>query len=175
MECRRIILVGKGGSGKDYARKKLENLGLKYCASHTSRPPRNGEIDGKDYFFISLDEAKSLINRSNFFYEHVEFNGWIYGTSIREFESSNLFIMTPKGISNLKPEDRESSAIFYLDIEESVRRQRLSVRRDADSVERRLLADEKDFENFTDYDYRITNPDFEASEEWIDVAKLKNF
>lgn len=173
MECKRIILVGKGGSGKDYARKKLESFGLKYCASHTSRPPRDGEIDGIDYHFISYDEAIEKINEGNFFYESVVFNGWIYGTSNFEFDKSDLFIMTPKGISKLIDLDRKESAIFFLDIDEKTRRKRLSERRDADTVERRIQADEKDFENFINYDYRITDPEFNPDEEWLRISNFK--
>jgi guanylate kinase len=50
---KRIIIVGKGGSGKDHMRKKLEEAGFRYCVSHTTRPPRDEEINGKDYYFIS--------------------------------------------------------------------------------------------------------------------------
>ena len=51
--------------------------------------------------------------------------------------------------------------IIYFDIDESVRRQRMLERNmPGDSVERRIEADRKDFENFTNYDLKITNPDF---------------
>lgn len=172
MNNKRIILVGKGACGKDYARQQLENYGLKYCVSHTTRPPRKGELNGVDYYFISLDSAIHHFIEKNLFYEYVEFNGWIYGTSLDEFKNSDIFIMTPGGISKLKPEDRKESFIVYIDISEDVRRERLSKRNDADNVERRLAADEKDFENFTDFDARITNPDFkdlviEGNLSWI--------
>ena len=39
----KIILVGRGGSGKDFMRKKLEERGFKYCVSYTSRPKRENE------------------------------------------------------------------------------------------------------------------------------------
>ena len=68
--------------------------------------------------------------------------------------------MTPSGISNIKKEDRESSFIIYLNPAEEIRRKRLSERRDADSLERRLEADRKDFENFEDFDMVITNENF---------------
>ena len=48
----RIILCGKAASGKDHLRKILEGRGFKYGVSYTTRPPRKGEIDGKDYFFL---------------------------------------------------------------------------------------------------------------------------
>jgi len=166
---KRVILSGKAASGKDYTRQQLEKYGLKYCVSHTTRPPREGEINGVDYYFISLDSCIHHFIAKDLFYEYVQFNGWIYGTSLDEFEKSNLFIMTPSGIGKLKPEDRKESFIVYIDISEKIRRERLLKRNDADNVDRRLSADEKDFENFTDFDHRITDPNFviDGSLRWI--------
>lgn len=158
----RIIIAGKGGTGKDYLRKLLEkNSNMKYCISHTSRPIRRGEIDGIDYHFVNREYFKKNEDK---FYEYVEFNNWFYGTSKDEFNKSNLLIMTPKGIDKLKPEDREESYIIYLDIEESIRKTRMESRKDADNTERRLYTDRIDFENFTNYDMKIKNPSFGDAE-----------
>ncbi len=90
---KRLIIVGKGGSGKDHLRKILVEKGFKYCISHTTRPIREGEENGKDYWFI---ESSKLIEMAESFYEGVFFNNWFYGTSMDEFNRSNLFIMTPR-------------------------------------------------------------------------------
>ncbi len=157
---KRIILVGKAASGKDNLRKRFESRGFKYAVSYTTRPPREGEVDGKDYIFISDDEAKVLIE-SGFFYEYVIFNGWVYGTSVTQFHTDDLFIMTPAGISHIKPEDRVSSFIIYIDIYLFIRKKRLADRMmPGDSMDRRIEADELDFMGFNDYDLRITNEDF---------------
>ena len=157
---KRIILVGKAASGKDHLRKRFESRGFKYAVSYTTRPPREGEVDGKDYIFLTDDEAKVLIE-SGFFYEYVIFNGWVYGTSVTQFHTDDLFIMTPAGISHIKPEDRLTSFIIYTDIEMSTRMIRLANRNmPGDSMDRRIEADEVDFMEFNDYDLRITNEDF---------------
>ena len=157
---KRIIIVGKAASGKDHLRKRFEEKGFKYAVSYTTRPPREGEVDGKDYFFISEEEGANL-NSKGFFYESVEFNGWLYGTSEYQFYTDDLFIMTPKGISLIKPEDRKNSFIIYTDIDMSIRRTRLVNRNmPGDTMDRRIMADELDFADFTDYDLRITNEDF---------------
>lgn len=150
---KRIIISGKGGSGKDYLRKIMEDLGFTYCKSYTTRPIREGEENGKDYFFI---EEKDIPAKKDL-YESVYFNGWFYGTPKTEFKKSNLFIMTPKGISSLKKEDRKNSVVIYIESNEETRRNRLLERRDADDVERRIKADEKDFNNFNDFDLIINN------------------
>lgn len=172
---KRIILVGKGGSGKDHLRKMLEKRGFKYCVSHTSRPMRPNEMDGKDYFFVKeedlkLDDSNSE-SFSEYFYEWTKFNGWFYGTSKPEFFSSNLLIMTPSGISKLKKEDRKESFVIFLDIEESIRRKRLRNRSDADKVERRIKADEEDFRNFIDFDFSMRNPKF-ADQDLDEILKI---
>jgi len=159
---KRIILVGKGASGKDYLRQMIQSRGFKYSVSHTTRPPRVGETDGKDYFFVDLDWANQMVVENSFI-EHTIFNGWIYGTTREEFSRSELFILTPSGISQLSEGDREDSFIIYIDVDEDTRRKRMSVRGDADSAERRLEADEKDFRYFSDFDCIIDSNSFDES------------
>lgn len=159
---KRIILAGKGASGKDYLRSIIQSKGFKYSVSHTTRPPREGEVNGEDYYFVDLEEAKRMI-LSGSFIEHTLFNGWIYGTSRDEFFRSELFILTPSGISQLSEKDRNESFIIYIDVDEETRRKRMSERRDADSTERRLEADEKDFRHFFDFDCIIRSSCFDES------------
>lgn len=157
---KRIILVGRAASGKDHIRKKFENRGFKYAVSYTTRPPREGEIDGQDYIFISPEKAQEMISNDEF-YEYVEFNGWIYGTTRDQFDEDDIFIMTPSGLGHVDEDSRKKSFVIFIDIDEDVRRKRMMARdMPGDSVERRLEADRKDFENFTNYDIRITNHDF---------------
>ena len=156
---KRIVLVGKAASGKDHARKRFESKGFSYAVTYTSRPPRTGEVNGQDYFFVSEEEFERMIANDEF-YEYVPFNGWYYGTPKSVFHGKDIFIMTPHGVSKILPEDRANTFVIFFDIEENIRRERLALRNDADKVDRRLEADAKDFENFTDYDLRITNSDF---------------
>jgi guanylate kinase len=157
---KRIIIVGRAASGKDHIRKKFEAQGFRYAVSYTTRPPREGEVDGVDYIFISPEEAQVMIKNDEF-YEYVEFNGWLYGTSIRQFDEDDVFIMTPTGLAHVDEDSRRKSFVIFIDIDEDVRRERMAGRNmPGDSVDRRIEADRKDFENFTNYNIRITNPDF---------------
>jgi guanylate kinase len=157
----RIILCGKAASGKDHMRKVLESRGFRYGVSYTTRPPREGEVHGKDYFFLSKEEFEGLIDEG-FFYEWVPFNGWYYGTSNEQwYVTDDVFIMTPKGIGHIKTEDRSTSFIIFLDMPIEVRRERLGNRNmPGDSMERRIEADEADFVGFEDFDIKITDPNF---------------
>jgi guanylate kinase len=156
-----IILVGKAASGKDHMRKILQGRGFKYGVSYTTRPKRKNEIDGEDYYFVSETEFKGGIMHDTW-YEWVEFNGWYYGTTKKQFlEDCNIFIMTPKGITHINPVDRKNCTIFYLDISDTTRSARLSQRGDNnDSIERRMSADDRDFKDFNDYDIKINNSNF---------------
>ena len=156
---KRVVLVGKAGSGKDYARKLLTDKGYSYGISYTSRPPRIGEVDGVDYFFLSEEKFQEMIN-DNQFYEHVSFNNWYYGTSVEQIHTQDVFIMTPHGVSKLKPEDRKESLVVYFNIDENTRRERISLRSDADKVVRRISADREDFKEFDDFDYCVNDAAF---------------
>jgi guanylate kinase len=165
---KRIILAGKGASGKDHLRSMLVSSGFSYCVSHTTRPPRYGEVHGKDYYFVSDDEAREMIG-SGEFVEYTVFNGWIYGTSRNEFNSSDLFIMTPSGIKQLCEKDREESLVVLIDVPEEIRRERMSKRKDSDDVERRLEADRVDFENFINFDHIIDDPKFKEIPDFLKI------
>ena len=156
----RIILVGPGASGKDFMRKRLEERGMTYAVSYTTRPPRPGEADGKDYFFLSQETCKEMTD-SGKFYEVIDFNGWTYGTTLEQFYRDDVFIMTPRGLSHLSPEDRAKSFVIFFDIDEEIRRQRLEERvMPGHTVDARLEADRELFAGFNNYDLKITNPNF---------------
>lgn len=163
---KRIILAGKAASGKDFGRKHLEELGLSYGVSYTTRSPRPGEIDGVDYNFISPEKFDEM-EANHEWYEEVEFNGWKYGTSNAQFHGeSNVFIMTPHGLSLVHPEDLKESLVVFFDIPYDVRYSRLKERGDtADKLERRLEADENDFKHFTEWDIKVSNPGYNIVED----------
>jgi guanylate kinase len=153
----KIIIIGPGGSGKDHMRKIMGKRGFSYGISFTSRPKREGEREGKDYFF--RDENFFQVNR-DIFLEIQKFNGWFYGISKGEFQEKDLFILSPAGLRSLPKNFRKKSFVIYINPPLEIRKKRLTERNDADVLERRLEADQKDFHNFTDYDIIITNEDF---------------
>ena len=157
----KVILIGKAAAGKDHMRKVLEGRGFIYGTSYTTRPPREGEIDGQDYYFISEKDFKGFAD-NNYWYEYVEFNGWFYGTSYDQFMNTcNLFVMTPKGVEAVNPIHRKNCTIIYLDIPLETRKNRLKERGDLnDKIQRRIDADEIDFKDFKDYDILINNSNF---------------
>jgi guanylate kinase len=153
----KIIIVGPGGSGKDFLRKKMVERGFDYGVSFTSRPPRDEEKEGIDYYYRDVNFFES---NKDIFLELQEFNEWKYGISKGEFSIKNLFILSPAGLKSLPKSFRDDSFVIYLNPAEDTRVKRLKERNDADDVKRRLIADQKDFFEFSDYDIMITNEDF---------------
>lgn len=165
---KKVILVGKGGAGKDFLASHLVKKGYVKDISYTTRVARDTEKNGIDYHFISKSTFLRLI-QEGFFYETAEFNGALYGTSKESWEKADLFIMTPTGLSHVTMKDRVNATIVFLNIDRDTRRVRLRKRTSTfDTVERRLEADDSDFESFEKnmgYDISITDPIFDLDKE----------
>jgi guanylate kinase len=166
MKTEKVILVGPSGSGKDYLLRGLLSKQLNYSPKFTTRPKRKFETDGIEYHFISNDDYYNLqledkIKTSQKFI--IGENIWYYGVTKENFEKNQLFIMTPHEINQMSEEDLKKCFVVYLDIPLDIRRKRLIKREDQnDSVERRLAADELDFQNYNHFDLKITDPDFDS-------------
>ena len=79
-----FVISGPSGVGKGTLRKKVFNAfpDLKYSVSANTRPPRKGEIEGKDYYFVTVDEFKKMI-KENKFVEWAIVHGDYKGTPIQ--------------------------------------------------------------------------------------------
>lgn len=84
-----IVLSGPSGVGKGTVRKELfqPNTNYEYSVSMTTRSPREGEVDGVDYFFKSREEFEALIEQDKLL-EYAEYVGNYYGTPLDYVEST---------------------------------------------------------------------------------------
>jgi guanylate kinase len=156
----KLILVGKAAAGKDHLKTRLSSKGFKAGVSHTTRTPRENEVDGKDYYFISVDKFEAMI-ASGAFIEYMKFNGWYYGQTEEDFNQSDVMIMSKDGLDILPKKYRDQCMVIYLDPSRMSRVERLEHRNDLnDSIVRRMNTDDEQFKNFRDYDLHITNDDF---------------
>ena len=160
-----IVLVGKTCSGKDTLKKILvEKYNFQPIVTVTSRPPRVGEVDGKDYFFVTKDQFLKLINMG-IFAEYTSYkvaNGdtWYYGSLQKDYKENSVIVLNPSGLHQIKKKGIPHKS-FYIYANEDVILDRADVRGD-DKKEllRRLEADKKDFENFEEEtDFFIVNND----------------
>ena len=160
----KVYIVGAGGSGKDFLRKKFEKLGHSFAIHYTTRPMRDNEINGVDYYFISKEDfLLKIINKEMVEYT-VHGNDWYYGISHEEYSNKSLFILSPLSYLKYSDELKDKALKIFLDIDENIRIERLSKRNDKDSVERRIFTDKRDLEVLESYrntfDLVIKNSDF---------------
>ena len=158
---KRIILVGPAASGKDFLKKKFGEKGFELDVSYTTRPIREGEKEGVDYYYYSEEDFVKKI-QSGGFYETAKHGLYMYGTGQYEWDHCDVFIMESHGISEITPEDRKSCFIVYLNPPRMVRQDRLLETRgwDYENIAHRTKMDNEKFEGFTDFDIEITNPEF---------------
>ena len=158
---KRLILVGPTASRKTFLREKLEKKGFTCDISYTSRPQRDGEVNGVHYHFISKEEFQERINKEEF-YEWVEYNDNFYGTGIEEWRTLPLFIMETDGIDHIKKEDRDSCFVIYVNppVDERIKRMKEERKWNNQEVLDRIRTDNDKFDNFDKYDIKITSSDF---------------
>ena len=156
---KRIIIVGPAAAGKDHLKKKFKERGFELDVSYTTREPREGEVDGEDYHFIS---EKEFFDRHYDFYEHAQHGPYWYATGLAEWHNCDVFIMETHGISEINKEDRKNCFIIYVNPPRDIRFDRLYKGRgwDYPKIEHRFEMDDEKFEDFKDYDIEINNPDF---------------
>jgi len=156
----KIAIVGAGASGKDHLRKQMEGRGMISGISCTTRPMRDNETNGVDYYFLTDLEFENGI-KNDLFVEWQSFKDWKYGISKVEFIRSDVMILNAESVETLEPSYRDKLFVIYINISEETRRKRLVNRSDTnDMVERRIEADNKQFGNFLDFDCIITNENF---------------
>lgn len=169
-----LILCGKAASGKDtlkrYIVEALELSGIEFnnVVNTTTRPPREGEVDGVNYHFCSAEEmTKKILNDE--MAEAVLFNDWVYGTENKALSEDklNVGIFNLEGIEALRQNPNHNIFAVYLDVEDSVRLIRYLNRENMtkekiNEMFRRYKADEIDFADVDNLvDYKLTIEDNE--------------
>lgn len=99
-----IILIGPSGSGKSTIENEFTRFyNFKKVTSYTTRSPRDGEINGKDYHFITNEEFEKMIENSEFAEWDEYSQNRLYGTKIADFtEGNKVVVLTPNGFRQLK-------------------------------------------------------------------------
>jgi len=162
-----IALFGEAGAGKDYIQKSIMKTDwgkshLHEIISCTTRPPREGEIDGVHYHFIPT--AAEFLRGDNLlkWIEFTTFRNWFYGTSIDNLskEKINIGVFNINGIEQLLANEEIECLPIRIICSDKIRLIRqLNREEDPDCSEicRRFLADEKDFCSFVFEYYGIYN------------------
>jgi guanylate kinase len=167
-----IILSSPSGGGKTTIAKRLLQLrnDVGYSVSCTTRPPREGEVEGHDYFFRSRPDFERGREMGEFA-ESAEVHGHLYGTLRREVErvlrTGRHVVMDidVQGARQFKAAFPESVLIFILPPSAQVLIQRLEARKteDPESLIRRLRSAKEELKAIDLYPYLVVNNEVESA------------
>lgn len=160
------------GAGKTSLLKALveRNHSVRISISHTTRAKRPGEVDGRDYYFVSPDEFIKRVNAGGFL-EHAEVFGNYYGTSQQAVDEllkqghDVVLEIDWQGAAQVRRLRPGVVSIFILPPSRAVLEQRLRGRaQDSEAViARRLAAAREEISHYGESDYLIVNEDFEPA------------
>lgn len=150
-----IAIAGKAGSGKDTILHEVLAAApdrFHEIVSCTTRPPREGEVDGKNYYFVSDREFNKKVCNGEMA-EWTMFNSWCYGTPISSLaeDKINIGVFNPAGLRSLLRSPQVCLFIVYVDTLDKIRLIRQLNREEKPNVHeiiRRFSTDEKDFLDF---------------------------
>ncbi len=160
-----IVLVGESASGKSSIEKYLvDNCGYNKIVSYTTRQPREGEVDGFDYHFITRSQFRRL-KEQDFFAETAVYNDWYYGVAKKDCTNDKVAVLTPHGLRQVSKINDINVISFYINVP---RRDRLiKILQRGDNIEesyRRNLSDVGMFDGIQDeVDYVINNHGYSRS------------
>jgi guanylate kinase len=171
-----IVVSGPSGAGKStLIRAALDTVPeLSYSVSATTRRPREGEVDGRDYVFLSRDKFERWIDEGRFL-EWAEYSGNLYGTpehKVEEFLRSGRSVILEielQGARQVREERPDAVMIFVRapDLNETRRRLEGRATEDHQAMEARMTTAVSEVAARSEFDYEIVNDDRERAREEI--------
>jgi guanylate kinase len=180
-----IVLSGPSGVGKGTVRKAIfsqQDTEFEYSISMTTRNPREGEVNGVDYFFKSREEFEELIEQDRLL-EYAEFVGNYYGTPVDYVRETldagkDVFLeIEVKGARQVREKFPEGLFIFLMPPSLNELKNRIVTRgtETDDLINNRLLTAREEIEMMDLYDYIVENDQVDlASERIIAIVKAEH-
>ena len=162
-----IVISGASGVGKGTVVKAMmaQREDLYFSVSATTRPPRPGEVDGRDYYFVTREEFEKMIARGEML-EYDEHARNYYGTPKAQIEEKRsrghvLLDIEPNGAKNVKKNYPEAVLIFVMPPSLAELERRLRGRNDTqeDQIQIRMERAVWEMEQRVWYDYVVVNDD----------------
>lgn len=180
MNGRLIIISSPSGGGKGTligeVRQNMPDLG--YSVSHTTRPKRQKERNGREYFFVSREEFQQKIDEGDFL-EYAEVHGNLYGTSLAESRKAAssgrdlvVEVDVQGAVSIMDKLGDEAIGIFILPPSYEILEARLTARgtETGDVLRTRLKNAFHEVEQYTHFKYVVINEDvFSAARQIISI------
>ena len=178
-----VVISGPAGSGKSTVINNIISNASEfvYSVSVTTREPREGEIHGKHYYFIDVDNYKKRIELDDFL-EYEEYAGNYYGTPKSDImnhlaEGRNVILeIEVKGAMNIKSKYPDAVLIFLLPPDYRTLEKRLRKRgsESEEKILKRLEIAKWEFEYYYKYDYLVVNNHPEtAAGEILNIVKTE--
>lgn len=182
-----LVLSGPSGAGKSsLIHKIIDDIGECYFSiSTTTRPMREGEVDGVDYYFVDEEEFKKEIEEDQFL-EYALVHGNYYGTSLKPVKKALLegklviFDIDVQGNSAINSRLGDiTTSVFITPPTLSELKRRLQNRRTdpQEVIDRRVDMAKREIQRVSEYEYLLINDDLDAAAEKLrliaTVARLK--
>ena len=160
-----LIVSSPSGAGKTTLTGRLLAAipNLHFSVSHTTRGPRAGEQDGREYHFVSRERFEELARQGEFL-EWAEVHGNLYGTSRQEIARAQgargvIFDIDHQGARQIKSAVRDAVAVFILPPSMQALLERLDGRKsdDAETVRRRYDGARAEITHYGEFDYIVVN------------------
>lgn len=177
-----LVLSGFSGAGKGTIVKKLvSEYDYHISISATTRAPRTGEVDGREYYFKTRDEFQDLINHNGLI-EWAEYVGNYYGTPKQFVEEmlaqgKNVILeIEVQGALNVKKQYPEAVLIFIAPPSIPILRERLIGRgtEDRETIEKRLLRAKEEAKDIKEYEYIVINDELDTCVEQVHQIIISN-
>ena len=153
-----IALIGEAGVGKDTLMKEfLKQHDFHEIISCTTRPPREGEKNGVNYFYYSEKDFLEKVNKNEML-EYTSFRDWLYGTSYDSVvkDKINIGVFNPDGILSLLKRNDIDLQVVRITARDKTRLLRQLNRESSPDVEEiigRYKTDKEDFKKINNIDY----------------------
>lgn len=159
-----FVIVGASGSGKTSLSQRVASMNFTWteCISHTTRPMRNGEEDGKTYYFLDEKEFDQRYKDGRFA-EYVEYDGNKYGISHAEIKrvmniSAHVFIIAEyNGYTQIKAQYPDAVGIFLHMSKEDCMANMLLRGDSLEKATRRIKTYDNEIANKGEFDYVVKN------------------
>ncbi|MBQ8795181.1 MAG: guanylate kinase [Clostridia bacterium] len=176
-----FVYAGASGVGKGTIMKELlkKNESIKLSVSATTRSPREGEVDGREYFFVTKEKFKEMIAQEGFL-EHAQYCDNFYGTPKAYVDEQldkgyNVFLeIELQGAQNVLRLRPDAVSIFVMppSVDELERRLRTRGTETEEAIIKRLSQAQVEMDNAKMYQYIIVNDDLDkAVEDVLEVVR----
>lgn len=169
-----FIISSPSGGGKGTLIKEVLRTmpRIGYSVSYTTRKMREGEFNGRDYFFVSVEQFNELKKKGEFL-ESAEVHGNLYGTSVNQIKAENekgndiILEIDTQGAASVKAKMPEAVGIFIMPPTFEVLKNRLTNRatENEEALTLRLKNASEEVRQFSEFEYVVINDDREVAAE----------